>query len=201
MGWKIYSLGSVRYTQVVADTAIPILEELGYSATYSNESNSKGLLTITVDGTQYPCYVSFANTTSYSTYLMVNSDTNEIVVGQTGRSDTSPTSQMCYIVSMALLRGTATKTGEAGLFPLRCDTPANNFTNWWGKFDWTDNQMYLQKAVFAKYLYTANGLTYNETPFVADNIYWASALYTPGATVAVGNDTFLCINGCMFTKL
>jgi hypothetical protein len=199
MSWKVYSLGGMASTLTIANTIIPYLEELGYSAVYTHEANSKGTITITINGVAYLCHLHIANTTSYSTYLMVNADTNEIVIGQTGRSVGS-SSQLCYIASLALLRGTATKTGEVGLFPVRADIGANNITNWWGKFDDTAEQIYLQKAVFPKYEYATDRI-YNEIPFVADNIYWGTASYTPGATVAVGNDTFVCINGCMYAKL
>ena len=198
MSWKIISLDDCANVQVVANRAIPRLAEFGYTALFTQSSTTSGTITITIDGVAYSCVLSLGSTTGYPTYLMVNSNTNEIVIGQTGRNVGGST-QFSYIASMMLLRGTDTKTGEAGLFPVRTNTPASYFTNCWVSFDSTADQIYLQKALFKKY--TSGDTVFTENSFVADSIYWGSALYTPGATIAVGNDTFLCINGWIFAKL
>lgn len=197
MSWKIYSLGGLNNAQNIANAVISQLSELGYTALYSNSGNTEGTLTFTIDGAAYSCILNVANTTSFPTYLLLNEETNEILICQTGR-DTIASSQLCYIVNMALVRGTNAKTGEAGLFTFRTNQGAKDFTNWWGRFDYDDGQIYLQRAVFVKYAGT-NVIV--ENSFVTDNLYWGTALYTPGATCAVGNDTFMCLNGCLFAKL
>lgn len=199
MGWKFYSLGDQKSAQNIANAAIPYLEGMGYSVVYSNTGTTSGDLAITIDGVAYSCILYLANSTAYPTYLMVNDETNEILIGQTGRS-VSASSQLNYIVCMALLRGTTVKTGEVGLFPVGCSgSQAAYFTNWWGRFEHQDELLCLQRAVFIKH--TASTGTVQVAESIFSDLYWGNRLYTPGATCAVGSDTFMCLNGCMFAKL
>ena len=199
MSWKFYSLGNLASCSNIANAAKPKLEALGYTVAYTNSSNTKGVLNVTIGGVDYSCGINIANQTAYQTYLMVNDETNEIVIGQTGRAF-SEQNHMCYLVSMALLRGTNPKTGAAGTFALGAtDMSYTEFTNGWCVLDNTTEQIYLQRAVFVPYVW--GDTTYVANPFVTDNIYWGTACYTPGVTLAVGDDTFVCINGCMFAKL
>ena len=199
MSWKIYSLESCSSTQALADKAIPILREMGYTAEYTNVSSREGAMAITVDGVTYSCGINVANTTSYQSFLLVNDETNEIVICQGGRGfgTSNPAS---YVMSLALLHGTATKTGETGLFALaRTDQSLADFANPWYKINNSEDQIFLQRAVFRTYTNTS-GVAVNVQAFVSD-LYFGTAIYDPGATCAVGSDVFLCLNQNLYAKL
>ena len=194
MGWQIHPLGNLSKAKSIASAAIPVLESLGYAASYANSTDTQGTLSVTVDGNTYDCGLTSAHSsTNYQTYLLANNETKEIVIYQAGASPYA-SSAFSKLVNLYLFRGTDVKTGETGLFTQSAlSGNINSVSNPWIVNDTSMEHIILQKAVF---LYGTHG-----SPFIAENVFWGTAGYTPLATCQVGDDTFMCLNGFLYAKL
>ena len=154
----------------------------------------QGVISIDVGGTTYdvPLWV---ESTSFSYYLCVNDETNDILV-TTASNKESGSNMLYYMVCAALLSGTNAETGESGLFYItKAYQAAYGFTNlWYGTFD-DSSVMLLHRAIFAKDSY-GNPIA----PFVS-TLYWGSKKLSVGATFTIGADSFVCLGGYLYAKL
>ena len=194
MGWQIHPLGNFSSAQNIANAAIPVLQSLGYTASYANSTGTQGTLSVTVDGKTYACGLTSAHSsTNYQTYLLANNETKEIVIYQAGANPYA-SQALSKLVNLYLFRGTDVKTGEAGLFTQSALSGyVYSVSNPWNVNDTSMEHIIMQRAVF---LYGTHG-----SPFIAENVFWGTAGYAPLATCKVGNDTFVCLNGFLYAKL
>lgn len=197
MGWKMYYLVNDYKPKPVANAALPILEDLGYSPAYAaTDSTSVGVLSVTIDGVVYSGNV-YAAQNIVAHYLCVNDETNDILITSSYQNSSGLTANPKNSVCFAILSGTDLLSGAPGMFSINTNTPFNTIANTWNSTAPPSEVFVIQKAVFfANASYTA----YNANNFES-TLYWGSTAHSPGMVVSIGADSFVCLGFNLFAKL
>ena len=191
MGWKIYPLGTQKKVQYVATNAAAQLISLGYNASGTG-SDYAGDLSVVIDGTSYVIPLNSSNGLNGPSYLCFNDETKSIVV--CAYNGTYKDTWFTDTLLGALYHGKNVDTGETGLFPSKSVTGGGDqITNLWVPVDGA-NIIFLHRAVFRKN-------SYSDYNLVTSDLYWGSVCHTTGAVIAVGTDSFVCLNHCLYAKL
>lgn len=196
MSWKMHSLGNKKYSYGVANAAIPVLTEYGYTCTFSYDYATTGQMDVAApNGEAYVVGVGGQNDGDFPYYLFVNDETWEFVITMYSTSKTA-SSSLKYVICAALLRGTDMDTGADGLFSLYIDgssPSADSVTNMW-KSSVPSGKIGLQKALFFAYSNAIQNGFHSE-------LFWGSSAQSPGVVVTIAAGNFLCLSQQIYVKL